>query len=111
MAIQIEILSLTSQQVSLALYYPATNPIAEAADANRTPAGTRLSVQEQQDLKDGTLIELLKSVKILHKTKAQARARVEAVWEESADLAQFQYQATYRNADLIGKAFNGTVWS
>ncbi len=111
MAVKIELLTISPDRASLALYYQITNPIAAANDQTRTMAGTRLSAQEQQALKNGTLFELLKSVSLSGMTKAQAKAKIEAFWAERQAEAEAKYKSLYRDADLIGKAFDGTGWS
>lgn len=111
MAIQIEILSLTPDQATLALYYVVNNPIILAADPLREPTGSRLSGTEVTSLKNGTLIEVLKTMSIKGMTKTEARVRIEASWVEREAEAQRGYQVSFRDADLIGKAFDGTSWS
>lgn len=111
MATKIEILSITVNAVSLALYYPIASPIAAGSDPTRAPAGTRLSAQEEQDLKDGTLFELVKTISLSGMSKVQAKAHIEGLWENRKAEAKAAYAALYRDADLVGKAFDGTVWS
>ena len=111
MATKIEILSITPTLVSLAFYYPIASPIAEASDPTRVPAGTRLSAQEVQDLKDGTLFEQVQDISINRLTKPQAKAYIEGLWASRQATALEEYQAVWRDADLVGKAFDGTSWS
>ena len=111
MAVKIELLSILPQSVLVALYYPIATPIAAANDQNRTSAGMRFSAQEQQDLKDGTLFELVKSVSINRLTKAQTKSYIEGLWADRKAEAEAGYAALYRDADLAGKAFDGTSWS
>lgn len=111
MATRIEILSITVNAVSLALYYPIASPIAAADDPARAPAGTRLSAQERQDLKDGTLFEVVRSISINRLTKAQTKEYIEELWANHKAEAEAAYAAFYRDAALVGKAFDGTSWS
>ncbi len=111
MAVKIEILSITPKMVSLALYYPIAVPITAADDQTRTAAGTRLSAQELQDLKDGTLFELVKSVSLSGMSKAKAKAHIEGLWDNRKAEAEAAYARFYRDAELVGKAYDGTSWS
>ena len=115
MAVQIEILSLTPDSARLALYYVAVNSIAGANDQSRTPAGTSLlrpaNAAQLQALKDGTLIELVKSISLSGMSKPEAKTRIESAWAEREAEAQRGYQAEFRDANLIGKAYDGTSWS
>ncbi len=111
MAIKIEILDLTPERASLAFYYVIASPIVAAADTTRTPAGTRLSAAEQQDLKDGTLFELRMTATISGLSKADARTRVEALWSDHEVEALRTYNRLYAAADLVGKAWDGAAWS
>ena len=111
MATKIEILALTPERASLAFYYVIAAPIAAAIDSTRTPAGTRLSVAEQQDLKDGNLFEMLMSATISGLSKAAARTVVEAMWSDHEAEALLAYTRLYARADLIGMAWDGTSWS
>ncbi len=111
MAVKIELLSITTSRASVALYYPVASPIAAANDQNRLPVGTRLSAQELQDLKDGTLFELVKNVSISGMSKAEAKTYIESLWVGRQAEATLAYAALYRDSDLIGKAFDGANWS
>lgn len=111
MAVKVEILTMAPQSVSVALYYPITNVIAEANDPSRTAAGTRLSATELQNLKDGTLFEFVQSVSINRLSKSEAKAYIEGLWDARQIEALAEYQASYRDANLIGKAFDGVNWS
>ncbi len=113
MAVQIEILSLSPERANLALYYPVPvgQQIAAAVNQTREAAGVRLSAQELQDLKDGKLAELVKTVSISGMSKVEAKARIEASWGERQAEARAAYATMFRDADLVGKAFDGTSWS
>ena len=115
MATQIEILSISPNAASLALYYQVASPIAAANDQERAPAGTALlrpeSAAELQSLKDGTLFELLQTVSLSGMNKAKAKARIEATWAESEAEATREYKRAYRDRELVGKAFDGVKWS
>ena len=111
MTVKIELLSITPSAVSVALYYPVTVPIAEANDQSRTAAGLRLSAQELQNLKDGTLFELVAGVSINRLTKAQTKSYIEGLWDARKAEAEATYAALYRDINLVGKAFDGTSWS
>ncbi len=111
MAVKIELLSISPGSAGVALYYPVASPIVAANDPSRTPAGTRLSPQEKQDLKDGTLFELVKSVSLSGMSKAQAKDHIEGLWENRKAEAKVAYAMLYRDADLVGKVYDGTSWS
>ena len=110
MAVRIEILTTTAESASIALYYPvaAGSRLAAANDQTRTAAGTRLSAQELQDLKDGALIEVLRAFSITGMTASQARTRLERMWTELQDEALAAYTARYRFAHA---AWDGSAWS
>ncbi len=111
MGTKIEILALTPERASLAFYYIIASPIAAADDPTRTPAGTRLSVAEQQDLKDGKLFEVLMSATIGGLSKAAARTVVQTMWVDHEAEALVAYTRLYSRADLIGMAWDGARWS
>ncbi len=111
MAVKIELLAISPKNASLALYYQIASPAPAADDQTRIPAGDRLSAPELQALKDGTLFELVKSISLSGMTKAQAKASIEGFWGERKAGANRAYIRAYRDADLIGKAFDGTSWS
>lgn len=128
MATKIEILAISPNTASLALYYVVASPIAAANDQTRIPAGTqvnvaldgtvttgpkmsRLSPTEEQAFKNGTLFELVKTVSLSGMNKAQAKARIEATWAERQTEANRTYRRTYRDRALVGKAFDGSTWS
>ncbi len=90
---------------------PWPNPIAEANDQNRIPAGTRLSAAEKEDLKDGTLFELVQSVSINRLTKAETKTYIEGLWVARQTEALDEYQEVYRDVNLVGKAFDGASWN
>ncbi len=111
MATKIEILALTPERASLAFYYVIASPIAAADDPTRTPAGTRLSVAEQQDLKDGKLFEMLMSATIGGLSKTAARTVVQTMWSDHEAEALISYNNLYARADLVGMAWDGASWS
>lgn len=110
MAVRIEILATTSDSASIALYYPvaAGSRLSAANDQARAAAGTRLSAQELQDLKDGALFEIVRSFSIRGMTPTQARTRLERMWTELQDDALAEYAARYRFAHA---AWDGSAWS
>ena len=111
MAVKIELLAITRDAAKVALYYPVTSPIAAANDPTRDAAGASLSASEITDLRAGTLTELVKTTSLSGMTKTEARAHIEAFWGEREAEALRVYAETYRDADLVGKAFDGTSWS
>lgn len=111
MAVKIEILALTPERASLAFYYVIASPIASAADATRLPAGTRLTVTEQQALKDGGLFEVLMSATISGLSKSGARMVVQAMWADHEIEALRTYNRLFTAADLVGMAWDGASWS
>ena len=111
MAIKIELLSISPSNASVALYYPIASPIAVAKDTTRTAAGIRWSGQELQDLKDGTLFELVKNISINRLNKLETKVYIEDLWIKHQTEALGAYKALYRDVALIGKAFDGTSWS
>ena len=111
MAVKIELLSISPSTVLVALYYPVVSPITAANDPNRTAAGTRLSALELQDLKDGTLFELVKNVSLSGMSKEKAKDHIEGLWDNRKVEAARTYAALYRDADLVGKTYDGTSWS
>lgn len=110
MAVRIEILATTVESASIALYYPiaAGSRLTAANDQSRVAAGTRLSTQELQDLKDGALFEVRRDFSIRGMTAAQARARLQNMWAELQDEALAEYTARYRFAHA---AWDGSAWS
>lgn len=110
MAVRIEVLSSDRNSASVAFYYavPVGSRLAGAADAARTAAGSRLSAQELQDLKDGALYEVTRSFPINGMTPAQARTRLQNVWTELEADALAEYAAKYRFAHA---AWDGSSWS
>ena len=105
------ILSINHKFVSVALYYTIASPLELAEDQFREAAGG-LSGAELAALKDGTLHELLlPNISIADMRKAEAKARIERLWQEQEIAANKDYQKKYRDVDLVGKVFNGTNWS
>lgn len=110
MAVRIEVLATTAESASIALYYPIAvgSRLAAANDQTRAAAGTRMSAQELQDLKDGALFEIVRSFSIRGMTPAQSRTRLERMWAELQDEALAEYAARYRFAHA---AWDGSAWS
>ena len=111
MAVKIELLAITRDAAKVALYYPVTSPIAAANDPTREAAGASLSASEITDLRAGTLTELVKTVSLSGMDKPTAKARIEAFWAQREAEALKVYAEKYRDADLVGKAWDGTSWS
>lgn len=110
MAVRIEVLASDRNSASVAFYYavPVGSRLPGAMDATRTAAGSRLSAQELQDLKDGALYEITRSFSVSGMTPAQARTRLQNVWAELESDALAEYTARYRFAHA---AWDGTTWS
>ena len=109
MATRIEILGLSAEEARVAFYYPVPL-VAGTADPNRNPAGQALSAAELQQLKDGTLIEVVKTLKVGGK-KAEKRAVIEAAWSAHEAELKARHRARHADADMIGEAWDGTSWS
>jgi hypothetical protein len=114
--IRIEIISVTDQEVGLALYYPVPAHLYSVAskDPSRVPLGNGLNAQELQDLKDGKLFELEKSVSPEAKTQAEMRAAIEKTWDSSKSQAKTAYKQAYSYMNLpnlVGKKWDGNSWS
>ena len=62
-------------------------------------------------LKAGTLIEVVKILALGALDKAAKRALVEAAWTKYRAEAEASHQAKSKDMDLVGKSFDGTVWS
>lgn len=109
MAVRIEVLSANRSEAHVALYYviPEVSRLAAAVDANRVALGTRLSAQELQDLKDGVLFEVDRTVSVVGMTNGQARTRLQNLWTEMESAALAEYTARYRHAHV---AWDGTNW-
>jgi hypothetical protein len=110
MATQIEIIGCGPFEVQAAFYYavPVNLRLGSANDQSRTPAGTRLSAQELQELKDGILYEYVATVSIRGMSTAEAQAAVQQARSDYAAAAAAQYRARFL---YVGKAFDGTNWS
>lgn len=105
MAIRIEILSLSDYEgrttASVALYVavPPAQQSALAINPAKVPAGTKLTLAEIQDLKDGKIIEQLESIDITGLDNAALRAAMVALWQERRPKMLAAYAATKR---LVG---------
>lgn len=110
MATRIEILASDRENATAAFYYvvPVGSRLAGAADVERVAAGSRLSAQELQDLKDGALIEVVRTFSTRGMTAGQARTRLQNTWAELEAAALADYTARYRFSHL---AWDGTAWS
>ena len=116
MTTRIEILSLSGGpadrgEVRVAFYYPLPAALAGSADAARAPAGAALTPAELQALKDGTLIEVVKTLKLGGKTGPAALAVIEAAWAQHQPRAKARHEEKHRGGDLIGQAWDGATWS
>lgn len=110
----IEILDVSGRNFRCAFYYavPAGQQMADAVDANRVPAGSRLTAQELQDLKDGKLYELVRTVEVPDTmTTGQIGALLIANRTDMQPLAATEYKAAYSGKSFVGKAYNGASWS
>lgn len=110
MATMIEVLDISHREVTIALYYPISNTIPEAADTNRTAAGG-LSGGELQALKDGLAHELVKTISLAGLKKLEAKAKIEEAWEEHKVEADQDYEKKYRDKSYVGKTWDGLAWS
>lgn len=105
MAIRIEILDLTEvdgrNTIRVALYFPVA--LAQqsllAANPARVAAGKQLSAGEIQDLKDGKIVEEVRSIDATGLTVAQIRAALVDLWQLRRPIALAAYVNTWR---LVG---------
>ena len=114
--IRIEIISVTDQEIGLALYYPVPANIYSVAskDPARMPLGNGLNAQELQDLKDGKLFEIEKTLSPEAKTQGEMKAAVEAIWNSSKSEAKTSYKQKYSYMNipnLVGRKWDGNSWS
>lgn len=114
MAVEIEILALTRDEATVALYYDVA-ALPGAVDANRAPRGQQVQQvgheAELQAIKDGTRIEFVKALKIAGLSKAQKRALVEGAHAAHRAEATAAHAARHADSDLVGRWFDGTAWS
>lgn len=106
-----EILAMDTKAASCAFYYAVASPLPSADDQSRTPQGSGLTPAQDQQLKDGTLHEFVRSVAVNGMTVEQAERRVEDSYGEFYDAAQKDYQGTYQTAEKVGKVWDGSNWS
>lgn len=108
--IRIEILNITDGIVNLALYYPVPGGLYNPAsnDQTRTPAGTRLSASELQDLKDGKLYEYLASIPVSSRKLPQLRGEIQRLWADKIPYAKAKYKQDF---SYTGRAWDGVNWS
>ena len=95
--IQIEILSEDGIVVTAAFYYeiPFGQQLLSAEDQNRTPAGTSLSAQELQDLKDGKIFEVIWSSGATGLNTAARRSKLVSEWAQNQGDAKAEYKSVY----------------
>ena len=116
MATRIEVLKLMdNHRIRVAWYYEIEKKqqLPGAVDASREPAGTRLSAQERQALKDGKLFELVKVLSVSGSAKDTKMAqRLEVQWAELQGEALAEYRRLYGLGQLTEHAaWDGSGWS
>jgi len=110
MAIEIEILEMTTS-VRAAFYYPVPPSVwlSGSVDQSRTPAGNRLSPAEVQELKDGTIHELIfVADRPAGTTTSQVQAKLEVEWDKAKGRAKADYVNQY---GAVGTAYDGGSWT
>lgn len=110
MTTRIEILALTPEEVRVAFYYP-TPALPGSADPLRAPSGAALAPEEIQAFKDGTLIEVVKALKIGGRSKAEVLPLIEEAWAAHRPAAKARHEKRHRFADLVGTTWDGTGWA
>ena len=110
MTTRIEILALTAEEVRVALYYP-TPALPGSADPLRAPGGSALAPEELQALKDGTLIEVVKALKIGGRAKAEVLPVIEEAWAAHRPAAKARHETKHRFAELVGTTWDGARWN
>ena len=107
--IKIEIISETGTDTTAAFYYPVPlgKQLPAAADNTRTAAGSALSAQELQDLKDGKLFEYMYSTGTRGMTTPERQSKLVSAWATSLAAALKQYEALYSAA---GDYYDGSTW-
>ena len=114
--IRIEIISVSTQSIQAAFYYPVPPAVYSSAsvDPTRTPAGSGLSASELQDLKDGRLHELVRDFDPESNTQAEMRNKIEDMWDSLKSVAKSEYLQSYsyvNMGDAVGKVWDGSSWS
>jgi len=114
--IKAEIIALSPQAVSVAFYYPVPPHMHSTAsrDPSRVPAGAGMTASEIQELKDGTLYEIVRDIDPESMSKAQMRDKVEQSWADFKDEAKDEYLQKFSYMNLpgvVGKKWDETGWS
>ena len=112
--IQIEILSINSDQVTAAFYYavPVANQLASAASATRMQFGTRLDAPSLAALQAGTVYgEVVSRSLVGIVVSTQSATLLQSEYAAFAAQALLNYAGKYTNLQYLGKAFDGTLWS
>ena len=110
MTTRIEILALTAEEVRVAFYYP-TPALPGSADPARTPSGKALAPEELQSLRDGTLFEVVKALKIEGRTEAEVLPVIEEAWAAHRPAAKARHEKRHHFADLVGTVWDGARWA
>ena len=104
--IEIEIIDLTSSKVIAAFYY-TMSPLPLADDQSRVPQGTRLSDQQKQDLKDGSLYEYMYENEATGNMNSLEN-KLENAYNAHSNKADQEYIDKYGG---VGWAYDGNSWS
>ena len=110
MTTRIEILGLSAEKARVALYYP-TPLLPGSADPARTPSGKALAPEELEALREGTLIEVVKLLKIEGRTKAEVLRVIEEAWAAHRPAAKARHEKRHEHAELVGTAWDGARWA
>ena len=113
MAVKCEVIAVDGQKLTIAYYYPidVADQLPAAVDANRVPAGSALSAQEIQDLKDGKIYEQLEVYEVPFGTPiATIAGKVQQRWNNGQDAALEEYKARYSFSSQVGRWWDGNVW-
>jgi len=115
MTTHVEIIAAQPTSITVALYYliPEGLRSSVAADPDRVPAGSGLTVEEVQQLKDGTLFEVIQEIDPATLSLNELQKAVELAWRTYQGEAKKDYIRAYSYVNipgLVGRTWDGTTW-